>query len=32
MKGFKYQITMTVLSFKHKVNGDMEYAPVVKLK
>ena len=28
MKGFKYQITVTVLLCKHKENGDMEYAPV----
>ena len=28
MKGFKYQITVTVLLYKHKVNGDIEYAPV----
>ena len=28
MKGFKYQITVTVLSCKHKENGDIQYAPV----
>ena len=28
MKGFKYQITVTVLLFKHKENVDIEYAPV----
>ena len=28
MKGFKYQITVTVLLCKHKQNGDMEYALV----
>ena len=28
MKGFKYQITVTVLLCKHKQNGDIEYAPV----
>ena len=28
MKGFKYQIIVTVLLSKHKVNGDTEYAPV----
>ena len=28
MKGFKYQITVTVLLRKHKQNGDVEYAPV----
>ena len=28
MKGFKYQITVTVLLCKHKQNGDTEYAPV----
>ena len=28
MKGFKYQITVKVLLFKHKENGDIEYAPV----
>ena len=28
MKGFKYQITVTVLLCKHKENGDKEYAPV----
>ena len=28
MRGFKYQITITVLLCKHKKNGDIEYAPV----
>ena len=28
MKSFKYQITVTVLLCKHKMNGDIEYAPV----
>ena len=28
MKGFKYQITVTVLLCKHKMNGDIEYDPV----
>ena len=28
MKGFKYQITVTVLLYKHKMNGDIEYSPV----
>ena len=28
MKGFKYQIAVTVLLRKHKQNGDIEYAPV----
>ena len=28
MKGFKYQITVTVLLCKHKINGDIEYVPV----
>ena len=28
MKGFKYQITVTVLLCKHKINGGIEYAPV----
>ena len=28
MKGFKYQITITVLLCKHKQNGDIEHAPV----
>ena len=29
MKGFKYQITVaTLLLSKHKINGDIEYAPV----
>ena len=28
MKGFKYQITVTVLLCKHKQNGDIQYAPV----
>ena len=28
IKGFKYQITVTVLSYKHKANGSIEYSPV----
>ena len=28
MKGFKYQITVKVLLNKHKINEDIEYAPV----
>ena len=28
MKGFKYQITVAFLLYKHKINGDIEYAPV----
>ena len=28
MKGFKYQITVAVLLSKHKINGEIEYAPV----
>ena len=28
MKDFKYQITVTVLLCKHKINRDIEYAPV----
>ena len=28
MEGFKYHITVTVLSCKHKPNGDIEYVPV----
>ena len=28
MKGFKYQITVKVLLSKHKINEDIEYAPV----
>ena len=28
MKGFKYQITVTVLLYKYKINGDVEYSPV----
>ena len=28
MKGFRFQITVTVLLSKHKINGDIEYAPV----
>ena len=28
MKGFKYQIIVTLLLCKHKQNGDIEYAPV----
>ena len=27
MKGFKYQITMTVLIYKHKMDGNTEYSP-----
>ena len=27
-KGFKYQITVTVLLYKHKENGDIQYASV----
>ena len=27
MKGFKYQITVAALLCKHKINGDIEYAP-----
>ena len=27
-KGFKYQITVTILLCKHKQNGDIEYTPV----
>ena len=27
-KGFKCQITVTVLFYKHNMNGDIEYAPV----
>ena len=27
MKGFEYQTTVKVLLCKHKINGDMEYAP-----
>ena len=27
MKYFKYQITVTVLLCKHKINGDIEHAP-----
>ena len=27
MKGSKYQITVTVLLSKHKINVDIEYAP-----
>ena len=29
MKGFKYQITMTVLLYNHKMDGDTEYSPVL---
>ena len=28
MKGFKYQIKVTVFLCKHKINGDIEYASV----
>ena len=28
MKGFKYQITVIVFLYKHKMNGDIEYFPV----
>ena len=28
MKGFKYQITVTVLLYKHKMNRNIEYSPV----
>ena len=28
MKGFKYQITVKVLLYKHKINRYIEYAPV----
>ena len=28
MKGFKYQITVKVLLSKHKINGEIDYAPV----
>ena len=28
MKGFKYQITMILLLYKHKMDGDTEYSPV----
>ena len=28
MKGFKYQIKLTVLLLRHKMNGDIEYTPV----
>ena len=28
MKGFEYQITVKVLLCKHKINEDIEYAPV----
>ena len=28
MKDFQYQITLTVLLYKHKMNGDIEYSPV----
>ena len=27
MKSFKYQITVAVLLYKHKQNGDIDYAP-----
>ena len=28
MKGFKYQITVTVLLSKRRINGSIEYSPV----
>ena len=28
MKGFKYQTTMTLFLYKHKMDGDTEYSPV----
>ena len=28
MKGFKYQITITVLLYKHKMDGNTVYSPV----
>ena len=28
IKGFKYQLTAKVLLRKHKINGDIEFAPV----
>ena len=28
MKSFKYQIAVTVLLYKHNINGDIEYSPV----
>ena len=28
MKGFKYQIKVKLLLCKHKMNGDIEHAPV----
>ena len=28
MEGFKYQITVTILLSKHKMDGDTEYSPV----
>ena len=28
MKGFKYQITVAVLLYIHKMNEDIEYTPV----
>ena len=28
MKGFKYQITVTILLWEYKQYGDIEYAPV----
>ena len=28
MKGFKYQVTLTVLLYKHKMGGNIEYSPV----
>ena len=28
MKSFEYQITMAVLLYKHRMDGDTEYSPV----
>ena len=28
MKGFRYQMTVTILLSKHKINGDIEFALV----
>ena len=28
MKGFKYQMTVAVLIYKHKISGEIQYAPV----
>ena len=28
MKGFKYQIMVAVLLYKHKMDGSIEYSPV----